>query len=370
MDNEADTELHDDREEQESGVMFDPAVVSRHSYLGEMDDVQTQQQCLPEGSRCSIPCISRPGLVVFPGVVFPFSPNHVAEALTLEKALSGAPQVKGMFVLRALIENNESPMSVGCLSTIRQIVRRTDGSLGGVIAEGRQRVNVLQEMRMIGPDMRPQHMAVVEILPHEIVPKLPREIHDGFSHWAPWAVRLFEPYTLAETAYAKAGKVLSVVKDLRDDPLAFSYWLAASLPIACTARQKLLTENCVSYRLRHELQLLSSLSSVYCIACHQTIANLTDVIAMSEVGPSNVFVNASGYVHDMMTVKKVWNVQLQGDPTVEHSWFPGYAWTLAHCSNCLEHVGWLYTSTDNLLIPRRFWGLSRTSITHQTQDPE
>lgn len=31
-----------------------------------------------------------------------------------------------------------------------------------------------------------------------------------------------------------------------------------------------------------------------------------------------------------------------GEPTAEHSWFAGYAWSFAHCGRCGAHLGWVF----------------------------
>ncbi len=42
----------------------------------------------------------------------------------------------------------------------------------------------------------------------------------------------------------------------------------------------------------------------------------------------------------------------KGTPTLEHTWFTGYAWRFAFCSNCFMHLGWFYQSEHN-----HFYGL-------------
>ena len=34
-----------------------------------------------------------------------------------------------------------------------------------------------------------------------------------------------------------------------------------------------------------------------------------------------------------------------GEPTTEHSWFPPFAWQMANCGGCREHLGWRFRST-------------------------
>lgn len=83
---------------------------------------------------------------------------------------------------------------------------------------------------------------------------------------------------------------------------------------------------------------------------------------MSEEGISGVFVNTHGYVHDMVTLRRVRGVTLEGRPETENSWFPGYAWTIAYCRSCSQHLGWRFTATRQSLSPREFWGLRRSTI--------
>jgi hypothetical protein len=37
------------------------------------------------------------------------------------------------------------------------------------------------------------------------------------------------------------------------------------------------------------------------------------------------------YVHELVTFSKTHGLRLYGGPETAHSWFPGYAWTIAHC---------------------------------------
>lgn len=48
-----------------------------------------------------------------------------------------------------------------------------------------------------------------------------------------------------------------------------------------------------------------------------------------------------------------------GEPDVRDSWFPGYAWRIAYCSNCMHHLGWRYSATQPGQHPRAFWGIRR-----------
>ena len=68
------------------------------------------------------------------------------------------------------------------------------------------------------------------------------------------------------------------------------------------------------------------------------IASACDVMSMSDEGVGGAFVNPHGYVHDMITLRKAKHVTLEGERQLEHSWFKGYAWTIAYCGGCTSHL--------------------------------
>ncbi|VDM01416.1 unnamed protein product [Schistocephalus solidus] len=45
-----------------------------------------------------------------------------------------------------------------------------------------------------------------------------------------------------------------------------------------------------------------------------------------------------------------------------------YAWTIAQCAGCYNHVGWLFTATSEDLRPRMFWGIKRDAIVPSSED--
>jgi hypothetical protein len=44
-----------------------------------------------------------------------------------------------------------------------------------------------------------------------------------------------------------------------------------------------------------------------------------------------------------------------------------YAWTIAYCSTCGQHLGWRFTAVESGLAPRVFWGLRRQVLTCSTR---
>lgn len=63
--------------------------------------------------------------------------------------------------------------------------------------------------------------------------------------------------------------------------------------------------------------------------------------------------NPFGFVHDFGCFAPAEGCVVVGPSTEEHTWFPGYAWTMAHCGGCGAHVGWRYDGGGG----DGFWGL-------------
>eukprot|EP00179_Madagascaria_erythrocladioides_P012983 CAMPEP_0198367004 /NCGR_PEP_ID=MMETSP1450-20131203/154926_1 /TAXON_ID=753684 ORGANISM="Madagascaria erythrocladiodes, Strain CCMP3234" /NCGR_SAMPLE_ID=MMETSP1450 /ASSEMBLY_ACC=CAM_ASM_001115 /LENGTH=113 /DNA_ID=CAMNT_0044074473 /DNA_START=985 /DNA_END=1326 /DNA_ORIENTATION=- len=84
---------------------------------------------------------------------------------------------------------------------------------------------------------------------------------------------------------------------------------------------------------------------------------------MSRTGVQGTFVNAHGYVHETITVRRTRaELVLIGEPTERDSWFNGFAWTIVVCPLCFSHVGWRFTHTRDDVQPDHFFGLARRSI--------
>ena len=70
----------------------------------------------------------------------------------------------------------------------------------------------------------------------------------------------------------------------------------------------------------------------------------------------------------MVTFKSVSGVVPVGSRETEHSWFPGYAWTIAYCRRCGQHLGWRFDAVEGGLSPRMFWGLRRPMLACRSPD--
>ncbi len=72
----------------------------------------------------------------------------------------------------------------------------------------------------------------------------------------------------------------------------------------------------------------------------------------------HVFNNPAGYVFEIGCFSSAPGCAVRGEPTMEFTWFPGFAWRFALCANCFAHLGWLYLSGSG----RSFYGLILANI--------
>jgi hypothetical protein len=79
-----------------------------------------------------------------------------------------------------------------------------------------------------------------------------------------------------------------------------------------------------------------------------------------------------------MTFRRLDNgarIGLQGRPSTQDSWFPGYAWTIAYCARCYSHLGWKFTlvadtATRNASATQRAGGITTSRDHEQSEDEE
>lgn len=56
-----------------------------------------------------------------------------------------------------------------------------------------------------------------------------------------------------------------------------------------------------------------------------------------------VFTNPDGIRFEILTFSQTIGCRQTGEPTLEHTWFPGHAWSFCHCDRCGQHLGWCYS---------------------------
>ena len=193
------------------------------------------------------------------------------------------------------------------------------------------------------------------------------------------------------------------------DPSTLSHRVASRAPVSLATRYALLCADTVVDRLRLELKLFGVFSDeissspkkdgekddetkkrqknkesicLSCSSCSAPLSALASLVAMSDEGAGGAYCNPAGLVHDVLTVGEVFPnaVALEGEPSAEFSWFPGFAWTVAVCVRCRQHLGWQFTPEAPTFsksappealnstrtgsgVPRsRFFGLTRARV--------
>lgn len=63
-------------------------------------------------------------------------------------------------------------------------------------------------------------------------------------------------------------------------------------------------------------------------------------------------INPGGWVHSFGCFAEAPGCVPVGPATTEHTWFAGYAWRVALCGGCGEHLGWRFEGAGDA-----FWGL-------------
>eukprot|EP00063_Salmo_salar_P047779 XP_014022614.1 PREDICTED: protein cereblon isoform X3 [Salmo salar] len=187
----------------------------------------------------------------------------------------------------------------------------------------------------------------------------------NMTSWPPWVYALYDSETLMNRVKRQLHEWDENLKDdsLPTNAIDFSYRVAACLPIDDALRLQLLKIGSAIQRLRCELDIMDRCTSLCCKQCQDTeITTKNEIFSLTLYGPMAAYVNSHGYVHETLTVYKASNLNLVGRPSTLHSWFPGYAWTIAQCQICGSHMGWKFTATKTDLSPPRFWGLTRSAM--------
>jgi hypothetical protein len=93
----------------------------------------------------------------------------------------------------------------------------------------------------------------------------------------------------------------------------------------------------------------------WCAAC---TTRVTDEDAAIDVGGAHRHrcVNPAGETFEIGCFAAAPGCIVDGEPTLEATWFAGFAWSYAVCANCRAHLGWCYEGDG------RFFGLILTRL--------
>ncbi|XP_074645118.1 protein cereblon-like isoform X2 [Tubulanus polymorphus] len=405
------TSLRQPRRQSHTEVTFNVQLPVAHSYLGE-DLEELHGRTIHDDDSCqSIPIIGLPGVILIPGQTLPLhvfaqsTVNMIKRILELDKT----------FGLVCLSYNestyDEIHAKIGTTAEILSIKEENDDRSGissiRMIAAGRQRFQILDTRRQVDGTL----LAKVKILAEKSLPDflegarcrsqrtlkepvwpVPVQFDDlqfnaafyrhkkkalGAAYttwWPPWVYENYDVDCLMKKMKDEFSSWSDTFEPdkMPSDAVEFSFWVAGNIMMDDNLKLKLLAIDSAVQRLRCELAIMQKCSVLCCRDCGEMIFNKNEVFTMSVQGPMGTYVNPGGYVHEMFTVsseRKEFALNLRGRPSSQHSWFPGYAWTIAECKNCSDHMGWRFTVVNKKqgLKPEMFWGICRSAVIPKLQ---
>ncbi|HEU4533185.1 MAG TPA: cereblon family protein [Polyangiaceae bacterium] len=104
----------------------------------------------------------------------------------------------------------------------------------------------------------------------------------------------------------------------------------------------------------------------HCRACDTHVADHADLFTATGAEGPGFFVNPAGRFFEVLTLRRARSVAVAGKPTLEATWFDGYAWQFAICARCTAHLGWRYVAVAGA-EPPTFYGLIRDALVERDE---
>lgn len=84
--------------------------------------------------------------------------------------------------------------------------------------------------------------------------------------------------------------------------------------------------------------------TVRCKGCHHAVTRQRHAI-QKDGRHEHTFRNPGGYSFHVLCYVEAEGSRAEGHPTTAATWFAGFAWSLALCDGCQEHLGWWFSGT-------------------------
>lgn len=360
----------EDVDDLEVEINYDRTLPDNHAYLGDNLEESRGREVLEENSSAILSLVNLDHVVLFPGQTLPLAITEVNNTIhyrvrhSLIQCINGKSKTIGIMC-------DPQTNDIGTTAELRNFSIDETTNEMRLIFEGRQRFKLLSP-----PFETALTDGLVKIIPEITLgnpyPQIrsslygfnPQRPGTLFNHVSKFPNFLFSRYDAKEIVSKITDHIKdwSKLVDIKNDPKDFSYWMSANLPICNEYRMKSLKFACTEARLLWLLELLNNCQFFGCSNCQNDICKKDDVFPMSQTGAQVSFVNASGYIHDTITVKKAHGIAQAYAWTNDYSWFPGYAWSYAYCNQCNQHLGWCYKANDPKTKPKRFVGFTRSNI--------
>lgn len=415
---ESESSEDEDAERKKRDTTFDLSLPNSHSYLGENMEELKGRTVHTEGEIVMMPLFFQPGVVLVPGQTLPLNLFH-PQPISMMKKVIAADKTFGLMMSKGNRSSDQRNSFAGVGVTCEIYSVREDSVYGvdqmSLKGEGRQRFRILSKQFQIDGVI----MGKILILPDAPIPPYPemsliysQHKHNAISSqvmshnyyvenkkWQfgeprymrgfnpkhrlvlcqstaslpGWIYKLYNPYFLMDCLMNEISSWNSNLKveDVPIDPTGFSHWITASLPLTNEMKIELIEIDSAVLRLRRQIELMSKCTTTLaCNGCRTPITDKAELFCLSRKGPMAAYVNPGGHVHETVTFYKTKNLSLRGRSSTEYSWFPGYAWTIAECKKCRQHMGWKFTAAKKGLEPTKFWGLTRTGLKPVFKDSE
>ncbi|WP_155321328.1 cereblon family protein [Desulfosarcina ovata] len=84
------------------------------------------------------------------------------------------------------------------------------------------------------------------------------------------------------------------------------------------------------------------------VVCRQCLHPITSVVEQRVINSAHVhtFANPSGILFEIACYRNASGCGYIGPTSAEFTWFPGFVWRIAVCTNCLIHLGWRFIAVD------------------------
>ena len=90
------------------------------------------------------------------------------------------------------------------------------------------------------------------------------------------------------------------------------------------------------------------MDKIYCAACGHLVTRTDWRRAVNSAHDHTLF-NPARTVFPVLCFRETPDTEASGDATADFSWFDGYVWRIAFCSDCAAHLGWRFEGTDVFL---------------------
>ncbi len=97
---------------------------------------------------------------------------------------------------------------------------------------------------------------------------------------------------------------------------------------------------------------------VYCTVCSSVLARLDDRIEVSG-SHDHHFTNPYGVEFHIGCYSEALGCAIAGSRVAADTWFPGFQWRIAKCSECQSHLGWYFDRAEVF-----FYGLILDRVQH------